>query len=77
MPAINVSEQDKRWFDSFQEEGESHAEAFERLRRQSEAFDGTLIDPEELADELKPLIAAGIEVGAYRGVKTYMEDNGD
>ena len=74
MASINISDESKAWFDDYKQADENQGEAFERMIREVEAFNGNVVDPEELANQLKPFIAAGCELGAFRGCKAYMEE---
>jgi len=73
MSQISVSDSDKDWFDSFKQDDETQAEAFSRLCEQARAFQGELVDVEELAEELSHTLIPQTEISAYRGVKQYME----
>lgn len=73
MSQINVSADDKEWFDEFKESDETQAEAFSRLVEQAKAFQGELVDHAELADELSHTLIPMTEVAAYRGSKSALE----
>ncbi len=73
MSQISVSDSDKDWFDSFKQDDETQAEAFSRLCEQARAFQGELVDVEELAEELSHTLIPQTEIAAYRGVSEAME----
>lgn len=70
---VSCTDSDKEWFNEFKESDETQAEAFSRLVDQAKAFQGELVDHEELADELSHTLVSKIELGAYRGAKDALE----
>jgi len=68
VSSINVDSDDKAWFDEFKEDGENQAEAFARLVDNAKAYNGELIDPEELAEETAEKMGPKLELALYRVV---------
>lgn len=76
MSPVACSDSDKEWFEEFQNEDETQAEAFSRMVAQVKAYNGTPVDPEELAEELAHTLIPQVEVASYRGVSEGLEKYG-
>jgi len=70
---VSCTDSDKEWFNEFKRDDENQAEAFSRLVENAKAYNGELIDPEELAGELEKTLIPMVEVAAFRGTKECVE----
>ena len=68
MPTVSVDRDDKDWFDDFQQDDETQAEAFHRMRKQVQAYNGEPVDVEQLAEEVAEMMGPKLELSMYRVV---------
>ena len=66
MSTVSCTDSDKERFEAIQESGETQAEAMSRILDMAEAFQGDLVDEEELAQETAELMGPKIELSMYR-----------
>jgi len=66
VSSINVDSDDKAWFDEFKQSDENQAEAFARLVENAKAYNGELIDSEEVAEETAEKMGPKLELVLYR-----------
>jgi len=68
MTSISVDESTKAEFDDLKPEGSTHNEFMVELLKAKKRDNGQVVDPSEIADEIRRQAAADIELAAYRGV---------
>lgn len=63
---VSCTESDKERFEEFKKPDETQTETFERLLDMAEAFNGELVDHEELADMVADRMGPKLELSMYR-----------
>jgi hypothetical protein len=75
MSSINVSEKTKAQFDELQPENTTQDEFVQDLlETHQKDVDGIVIDPEEIAQQIKAQVATEVELASYRGVQEGIEN---
>jgi len=74
MSSINVDRETKQTFDDLQNEDQTQAEFVqELLETYQKDVDGIVINPDEIAEEIKKQVATEVELAAYRGVSEALD----
>jgi len=63
---VSCEDADKEWFDEFQQSGENQAQAFSRLVENAKAYNGDLVDTDELAEETADKMGPKLELALFR-----------
>ena len=69
MSTVSCTDSDKERFEAIQESGETQAEAMSRILDMAEAFEGELVDEEELADLVADKMGPKIELSMHRTIR--------
>jgi len=75
MSSINVSRETKAQFDELQPEDTTQSEFVDMLlETYQKDVDGVVIDPDEIAQQIKEQVATQVELAAVRGVQEGIEN---
>jgi len=75
MSSINVSRKTKAQFDELQPEDTTQSEFVDvLLETYQKDIDGIVIDPDEIAQQIKEQVATQVELAAVRGVQEGIEN---
>lgn len=66
MSQISVTDEDKDWFDSFQGDNQTQSEAFAEMVDIVKAYNGEVVDPEELAEKTADKMGPKLELTMMR-----------
>ena len=73
MSQVSCTDSDKERFEQLKRSDETQSEAFERVLDMAEAFNGEIIDEEQLAEEVAEKMGPKIELSMYRVVNEMRE----
>jgi len=74
VTSISVDETTKNEFDELKPDNMTHNEFVVELLQAKKRDNGQVVDPSEIADEIRRQAAADIELAAYRGVISAIDD---
>jgi len=77
MASISVDDSTKAEFDDMKPDNLTHDEFVDELLKAYKRDNGQVVDPSEIADEIRRQAAADIELAAYRGVIEAIDDRGN